>query len=437
MAIQNWCVAVFPGQGSQVPGMAGELCAASATARATYAEASEVLGYDLVAACDDRHGRGDLTVVVQPAMVTHSVACWRIAREEYGLEPGLFAGHSVGEITALVCAEALDFPRAVDLARHRAEAMAAVGDRGAMMAVFGLAATAIAGFCAEVSSADRPVAVGLRNLPDQTVVTGDRDAVREVGLRCERAGGVVQHLRVRMAGHSELNRPVVEPFAERLRAAAPRDPCRPVISGFDGRLCRTAAEVTESLIAQVCGPVDWIAVAAAIKASGGVVVVELGSKAVLTRLFRHLLPSVRALPAGTPDELRRLRGPLAAYTASDSGGLVTREAAARFTAALLRRVVGTPARVELAAAEFQQRIRRPYARLLERADALREQRGAPAGDGEPVGASEVAEAGALASRVLAAKGFAPDQASAWLESCAADAGIAPRLVSATGQAADD
>lgn len=419
---QDWCAALFPGQGSQVPGMASELCAASRIAAGTYAEASEILGYDLVAACDDRFGGADQTLVVQPALVTHSVACWRIAREDYGLDPALLAGHSLGEITALVCADAIDFRRAIDLVRHRAQAMAAASDRGAMMVVFGVAGQDVAGHCAAVSRPGSPVGVALRNARDQTVISGDRDAVAAAGALCEAAGGVTQNLKVSIAGHSELMRPVEAPFSERLRDAGLRDPRLPVISGSTGRPYRSAVEAAASVTAQVCGPVDWIAVVEALAGAGISAAVELGPKAVLTKLLQPLAERVRAVPGGTPEELRRVRGLIWAYSQADGGRAVPGERLSRYTASLLRRITGTPARVQLGPGDFRDRVQAPFALLTRRRDEL-------GGDGDPVPVSAVTQMSSLALEVLTAKGFTPEEVTGWLESSAVDAGISPEMIS--------
>lgn len=410
-------VALFPGQGTQVAGAAGDLCARFAEARRTYDEASEAIGFDLVAACDGGGSRADDTEVVQPGVVTHAVACWRIMRDEFGLEPGLLAGHSVGEIAALTCADAISLGAAMDLIRHRAEAMAACPP-GAMMVIFGLPEQEAAEHCAVVSTPEHPVCIGLRNAPDQVVISGDRAALDQAAARCERAGGVVQRLKVSVAAHSPLMAAAVTAVAARLSQIEVADPSRPVISGATGVPYQTVREAEASLLAQMVGPVEWRAVTRAIAAAAPRVSVELGARGVLTKLLRRELPAVHGLTAGRPEDLAQLGSAIAVWGDPSSGRPVSRDRTASHLGALLRVLAGTPARVDLAPDAFQDQVRRPYLTLA--------QQRADVGAGpEWVPAATLADATSMAASVLAAKGFSATEIGAWLASCAPSEDDAP------------
>ena len=224
---------VFPGQGSQRIGMGKSLCECFATARRTFEEASEVLGYDLLAVCTA--GREDVlgqTVHAQPALLTLSVAAFRVLEEERLLEPSLGAGHSLGELSALTCAGALPFRDAVKLVALRGRAMqeAVPVGVGAMLAVFGVEPARVQEVCARLSTPDAVVSVANYNSSTQLVLSGHREAVRRASEQLESQGAVTHLLAVSIPSHSALMQPAAEKLAEALVGIPVSAPRWPVVS---------------------------------------------------------------------------------------------------------------------------------------------------------------------------------------------------------------
>src|SRR5271170_5819146 len=170
---------VFPGQGSQSVGMMAALARISSVIEATFADASEVLGYDLWMRCQDGPAEAlNATECTQPLMLTAGVATYRLWRERGGAVPALMAGHSLGEFSALTAAGCLDFKAAVDLVKFRAEAMqsAVPAGQGAMAAILGLEDTDVEAACAEAAQGEVVEAVNF-NAPGQVVIAGQAAAV--------------------------------------------------------------------------------------------------------------------------------------------------------------------------------------------------------------------------------------------------------------------
>src|SRR5690349_12670425 len=165
---------VFPGQGSQSVGMLAKLAASSPVIRATFEEASAVLGYDLWQVIENGPAEKlNSTEVTQPAMLAAGIATWRLWQQRGGAQPALVAGHSLGEFTALVCAQALDFGPAVDLVRFRGKLMqeAAPAGTGAMAAVLGLSDADIELACRQAAQGEVVEPVNF-NSPGQIVIAG-------------------------------------------------------------------------------------------------------------------------------------------------------------------------------------------------------------------------------------------------------------------------
>src|ERR1700761_4208142 len=170
---------VFPGQGSQSVGMLASLAAADHIVRATFEEASAVLGYDLWQLTQEGpKEKLDTTECTQPAMLTAGVATWKLWRNRGGAEPSVVSGHSLGEFTAFVCADAIDFATAVDLVRFRGQVMqeAVPAGTGAMAAILGLEDADVQQACSEAANGEVVQAVNF-NSPGQVVIAGQAQAV--------------------------------------------------------------------------------------------------------------------------------------------------------------------------------------------------------------------------------------------------------------------
>jgi [acyl-carrier-protein] S-malonyltransferase len=298
---------VFPGQGSQSVGMMAGFDAHPAI-RQTFDEASQVLDQDLWALVTSGP-EADLnqTVNTQPAMLTAGVAVWRAWRAAEGLAPAIFAGHSLGEYTALVAAGALDFRDAVTLVRFRAQAMqeAVPSGTGAMAAILGLDALIVAALCAEASAgtgAGRIVEPVNFNGPEQIVIAGDKDAVeRAIAIATERGAKRGVLLPVSAPFHSSLMKPAAERLAQKLASVAIRAPAIPVLHNVDAAERTTEEAIREALARQAASPVRWVETIEAFAARGVTHVVECGPGRVLTGLNKRIVRDLKsfALTDGT------------------------------------------------------------------------------------------------------------------------------------------
>ncbi len=209
---------VFPGQGSQHLGMLRELAERYSVVRTTFEEASEALGYDLWHVVQEGPEEAlNATACTQPALLTSSVAVWRVWQELEGPRPRVMAGHSLGEYSAMVCGGALSFAEGVRLVRLRGEAMqeAVPAGEGAMAAILGLDDAAVEQACVEAAQGAVVAAVNY-NAPGQVVIAGNRAAVDRAVALCQEAGAKrALPLPVSVPSHCAL----MKPAAERLAAA--------------------------------------------------------------------------------------------------------------------------------------------------------------------------------------------------------------------------
>jgi [acyl-carrier-protein] S-malonyltransferase len=282
---------VFPGQGSQSVGMLAALAAAEPTVTATFAEASEVLGYDLWKLCqegpEDQLGATERT---QPAMLAAGVATWRVWRAKGGPVPTMMAGHSLGEYTALVASEALDFRTAIALVQFRGQAMQAAvpAGKGAMAAILGLDDTDVEAACAEASQGAVVQAANF-NSPGQVVIAGETAAVERAIEACKARGakrGI--KLPVSVPSHSKLMEPAAVQLSERLATIQLGKPAVADIYTVDVKTHGDAASIRTALVEQLVKPVRWSQTIQAMVAKGARVIVECGPGRVLTGLNRRI-----------------------------------------------------------------------------------------------------------------------------------------------------
>jgi [acyl-carrier-protein] S-malonyltransferase len=270
--------------------MGRALADAFSVCRQTFEEADSVLGEPLSRLCFD--GPEDqlmLTENTQPAILTVSIAAYRLL-SSLGLEPSFAAGHSLGEYSAHVAARTILFGDALQLVRRRGRYMQdAVADgEGAMAAILGLDAAAVARACDE--AADGQV-VGPANLngPGQVVIAGSREAVRRAGDRAKALGARrVIALPVSAPFHCDLMKPAERRLAPELRALDARDPRVPVVANVDGQPKREARAAVEALVRQISSPVQWEAVVRRLASEGVNAYVEVGPGTVLTGLVRKI-----------------------------------------------------------------------------------------------------------------------------------------------------
>ncbi|MFQ5428362.1 MAG: ACP S-malonyltransferase [Thermodesulfobacteriota bacterium] len=281
---------VFPGQGSQYVGMGSSFYKSSALARATFDEASAALGYDLTTAVFEGPAEDlNRTDITQPALLTTSIAAYRVLKESLDLTPAYLAGHSLGEYTALVVSGSLDFSEAVSLVAKRGRLMMEAGGTGGMCAVIGLPTEDVDVLCEEISTESSVVVPANINSPLQVVVSGEAGAVKRAAAEAKvRGAKMVIPLKVSVASHSPLMSGAAEKFALELKKIALRKMEVPVISNVEALPFSTRVEVIWLLERQLTSPVRWVDTIVKMKDKGVRRILEIGPKKVLTGLIKRI-----------------------------------------------------------------------------------------------------------------------------------------------------
>jgi [acyl-carrier-protein] S-malonyltransferase len=307
---------LFPGQGSQHPGMGRALIEAYPEARAAFDEANAALGFDLRAACVDGTAEAlARTEITQPAILTASIAAWRVLAAR-GLHASAAAGHSLGEYSAHVAAGTLPFAAAVRCVHERGRFMqeAVPEGVGAMAALLGLAGGEVERVCRESAGAD-VVAPANWNGPDQVVIAGHAAAVERAMARALEAGARrAVRLPVSAPFHCALMRPAAERLAGVLETIAFDRPAFAVYANVDARPLVDGAAARAALVRQVAAPVRWHELVLAMIADGFDTFVEVGPGRVLAGLVRRIDRTVRVLGVEDPqgvDEVVSAIGALA------------------------------------------------------------------------------------------------------------------------------
>ena len=280
---------MFPGQGSQFPGMAKELYESNPTAREMFDRANEILGFDITEIMFDGTAE-DLkqTKVTQPAVFLHSVI---LAKCSPDFKPDMVAGHSLGEFSALTAAGALDFEDGLRLVSIRAHAMqkACEANPGTMAAILALPAETIESVCAEV---DGIVVPANYNCDGQIVISGAVDAVAEASERLKAAGAKrALILPVGGAYHSPLMQPAAEELAAGIESVEFKTPVCPVYQNVTALPTTDPAEIKKNLLAQLTAPVRWTQIVMNMVADGAASFTESGPGKVLQGLVSKIAPN--------------------------------------------------------------------------------------------------------------------------------------------------
>jgi len=304
---------VFPGGGSQFVGMGQALVQAFPAARQVFAEADDTLGFKLSRLCwEGPDAELNDSANFQPALLVCSLAALAALHSEMDhLTPAFTAGHSLGEITALVAAEALGFADGVRLIRCRGEAMKHAGERnpGGMAAVMTSDAALLAEVCAEAAQATGGVVqVANDNCPGQIVISGDHAALAKA-MELAKARGIKRSIKlpVSIGSHCPLMQPAREEFAPVVDATPFATARVPVIGNLQAAPLVAPDEIRAELRVQLVSPVRWTESVRYMLDHGVTTFVEFGAKDVLTGLLKRIEAAAAGLALGTPDDLARLR----------------------------------------------------------------------------------------------------------------------------------
>ncbi len=290
---------VFPGQGSQSVGMLGDLAQQYSVVKDTFMEAADALSvplWDIV--CNGPEEQLNQTQTTQPAMLAAGVAVWRVWQQRGGAKPELMAGHSLGEYTALVCADALGFVDAVKLVADRARFMqeAVPVGQGTMAAIIGLEDDAVQTLCKDNAQSQVLEPVNF-NSPGQVVIAGNSEAVNRA-VENARAAGAKRALLlpVSVPSHCALMQPAAEKMAQRLQDVAIQAPTIPVIHNSHVKSEAEADAIRSALVQQIKAPVRWAGTIQAMAAMGVDFVIEAGPGKVLSGLNRRIDKQLKTQP---------------------------------------------------------------------------------------------------------------------------------------------
>jgi [acyl-carrier-protein] S-malonyltransferase len=312
---------LFPGQGSQAVGMSKELADNYPVARRTFEEADEALGYKLSELCfAGPEEKLKLTEITQPAILTASVAAWRVLQER-GLKPDFVAdyvaGHSLGEYSAHVAAGTLTFADAVRTVRNRGQYMqeAVPVGVGAMAAILGMALDKVSQITKDAAQGQvcQPANI---NSPEQIVISGHAGAVeRAIKLAHARGAKKAVHLPVSAPFHCSLMQPAQDRLAEDLRQLSFQNPSCAVVSNVDAALVTSAQAAREALIRQVTGTVRWAPSLRLLIDKGVSLFIEVGPGKVLWGLMRQIDRSKTCMTVGDEASLQKTLAQVAALAA--------------------------------------------------------------------------------------------------------------------------
>lgn len=298
---------LMPGQGSQFVGMGWDLAEAYPEVRQLYERADEILGVPLSEICwEGPEERLRRTENAQPAILTHSYATWTVLPAEVRASVVVAAGHSLGEFSAYLAGEALDFEDALRVVRRRGELMAGSGDErpGGMAAIMGLEPAAVEELCASVE--EGTVVPANFNAPGQIVISGDARAVDRAQDLASDAGSRVIPLNVSGAFHSPLMEVAREGLREALRNVDIRDPRFPVVANASAEAVTDSNSAREYLVAQLTSPVRWVDGVRTMMEYEPDRWLEVGPGRVLAGLLRRIDRTQRAQAVGDPAAVQAL-----------------------------------------------------------------------------------------------------------------------------------
>lgn len=301
---------VFPGQGSQSVGMLSDIAAQFPEVEQTYTEASDALGYDLWAlSSSGPEEKLNQTAHTQPALLAGGYAIWKILQSRTALKPTLLAGHSLGEYTALVCANAISYTDAIKLVAARGQFMqeaVAVGV-GAMAAIIGLDESAVQSLCEKAADANQILSPANYNSVGQIVIAGHREAVeRAVILAKESGAKLAMLIPVSVPSHCALMKPAAEKLSALLETIKIHEPSFPVLSNVDVKIYTDAASIRDGLTRQLYCPVQWVETINTFIKKEIKNIIECGPGKVLTGLNKRIDKSLQLSSTSNLSDLEAL-----------------------------------------------------------------------------------------------------------------------------------
>ncbi|MGO3007643.1 MAG: ACP S-malonyltransferase [Psychrobacter celer] len=300
---------IFPGQGSQVVGMTSELADIYPEIRETFTEASDALGEDLWAICQDEE-KLNQTQYTQPALLTASMAIWRILQQKITTAPCYLAGHSLGEYSALCAAEVISLADAVTLVHKRGQLMqkAVLGVDTAMAAVLGLEDHRVENLCEQATEHVDDAIVGAANFnsPGQVVISGNAAGVNAVIDKVQNTGKKSIPLKVSVPSHCALMAPASDALAEILAGIKFDQATIPVIQNRHARVETSAAGIKQALTEQLSQPVLWSQTMQELADKQINVLIECGSGNVLSNLAKRQAQPITSYPTDKPARLDKL-----------------------------------------------------------------------------------------------------------------------------------
>jgi [acyl-carrier-protein] S-malonyltransferase len=297
----------FPGQGSQSVGMMQGL-AAHAIVKQTFDDASAVLGVDFWTMATEPNEEINLTENTQPIMLTAGIATWRVYQALGGQLPAAMAGHSLGEYSALVAANAISFAEALPLVKFRAQVMqqAVPEGQGAMAAILGLDDDAVRAVCSEAAQGQVLQPVNF-NSPGQVVIAGDKAAV-ERGMELAKSKGAKRALPlpVSVPSHCDLMKPAADKLSEYLKNVNVQAPSVPVLHNADVAAYADAAQIKDALVRQLYSPVRWVETVQQLAAQEVLSAAECGPGKVLAGLTKRIVAEVNCVALVNDEAIQTL-----------------------------------------------------------------------------------------------------------------------------------
>lgn len=299
---------VFPGQGSQSVGMLAELAGAYPIVEETFSEASLALDYDLWELVQrDKKSQLNQTEFTQPALLAAGVAVWRIFCDKLNEVPDYLAGHSLGEYTALVCAEAMSLADGVKVVAQRGRLMqqAVPEGQGAMAAIIGLSLETVAKLCQAVK--DHIVVPANLNAPGQIVISGQASAVQNVMEKAKLSGAkIVKQLPLSVPSHCPMMKTAAQKFEQVLQGIEIQRSQIPVIHNVNVLISNDPDAVRKALVEQLYSSVRWVETVEFLEKQGVGIIYECGPGKILTGLNKRIAKSIEAICVNMPNSFAHL-----------------------------------------------------------------------------------------------------------------------------------